>query len=110
MIKDITSMGNVETLINSGAQTLVVLTAKDLSDFADSLIRRTQQMVEAEYKDQYYSVEELARLLHVTQQTIYNMVRDGKLTSVKVGKRTLFSMSKVNQAINAGTLGRYVHK
>lgn len=92
------------------ANALIVITAKDLSEFADSLINRTRQIVEAEYKDQYYTVKELATLLHVTRATIYNFSRQGKLSPVKIGTRTVFSRSAVNDAISQGALGRYNHK
>lgn len=92
------------------ANALIVITAKDLSEFADSLINRTRQIVEAEYKDQYYTVKELAALLHVTQATIYNFSKQGKLSPVKIGSRTVFSRSAVNDAISQGVLGRYNHK
>lgn len=92
------------------ANALLVITAKDLSEFADALINRTRQVVEAEYKDQYYTVKELATLLHVTQATIYNFVKQGKLSPVKVGARTVFRRSTVNEAIDRGLLGKYIHK
>ena len=92
------------------ANALLVITAKDLSEFADALINRTRQIVEAEYKDQFYDVKELASLLHVTTTTVYNFVKQGKLSPVKIGSRTVFSRSAVNDAISQGLLGKYIHK
>lgn len=92
-----------------GANALLVITAKDLNAFAENLISRTRQIVEAEYKEQYYDVKELAKLLHVTPTTIYNFVKNGKLTPVKVGTRTVFRRSVVNDAIDRGLLGKYIH-
>jgi len=103
-----TALQNIMATRNANA--LFVITAKDLSEFADALISRTRQVVEAEYKDQYYTVKELATLLHVTQATIYNFAKQGKLTPVKVGSRTVFSRSAVNDAISQGLLGKYIHK
>ncbi len=89
---------------------LIVMSAKDLSDFADSLIRRTQKIVEEQCNPQYYDVEELAELLHVTKTTVYNLAHDGRLRPLKVGRKTVFNRAHVQDAIKAGLLGRYVHK
>ena len=86
----------------SGGNALLVITAKDLNAFADSLISRTRQIVEAEYKDQFYDVKELASLLHVTTTTVYNFVKQGKLSPV--------SDDELLAAALAGLLGKYIHK
>ena len=103
-----TALQNI--MASGGANALLVITAKDLNAFADSLISRTRQIVEAEYKDQFYDVKELASLLHVTTTTVYNFVKQGKLSPVKVGARTAFRRSTVNEAIDRGLLGKYIHK
>ena len=101
----------LQNIIATGhANALLVIRACDLTDFADYLVEQTRRMVEAEYKDQYLTVKELASTLHVTPTTIYNMARQGKLKPVKVGKRTVFSRTAVNDAIARGLLGKYVHK
>ena len=92
-----TALQNI--MVTRNANALLVITAKDLSEFADALINRTRQIVEAEYKDQFYDVKELASLRHVTTTTVYNFTRQGKLNPIKVGSRTVFSRSAVNDAI-----------
>jgi len=38
-------------------------------------------------KDEYYSIEEVAKLLKVAYLTVYRWVRAGKLKAVKAGKQ-----------------------
>lgn len=38
-------------------------------------------------KDQYYSIEEVAKMLKVAYLTVYRWVRSGKLKAVKAGKQ-----------------------
>lgn len=102
----------IQNVMQAGsAQALIVVSAADLRDFAANLISSTRRIVEAEYKDQYCSVDELAHLLCVTKPTVYAMARDGRLQPIKVGRRTVFSRSAVRDAIAAGVLGnRYVRR
>lgn len=92
-------------MATSGTSALLVVTAQDLRDFAHTLIDHTRRIVEAEYKEQYYSVSELATMLHVTKTTVYNFVRDGRLNATKVGRRTMFKRTEVQQALTEGRLG-----
>lgn len=41
-------------------------------------------------KEEYLNVSDMAEELNVTNQTIYNMIRDGRLKPVKVGKQWRF--------------------
>ena len=101
----------LQNIIATGqANALLVISAEDLSAFAETLISRTRQIVEQEYNAQFYDVKELAHLLHVTQTTVYNMAKRGTLKPVKVGKRTVFKRTTVDEAISRGLLGKYVHK
>lgn len=46
------------------------------------------------------NVEEVADLLRVSTQTVYNLARAGKLPAVKVGREWRFSREKVLEALN----------
>lgn len=46
-------------------------------------------------------VEEVSRLLRVTPQTIYNMLRDGRLKAAKVGREWRFSREEVMERLAA---------
>ena len=38
-------------------------------------------------KEQYYTIEEVARMLKVVYLTVYRWIQDGKLTAYKAGKQ-----------------------
>jgi len=46
------------------------------------------------------NVEEVADLLRVSTQTVYNLARSGKLPAVKVGREWRFNREKVLEALN----------
>lgn len=103
-------MNNLQQIYANGANALLVVTADDLRDFANQLIASTKRIVEAQYKDVYYSVENLCALLHVSETTIYNYQRKGKLKPIKMEGRTLYARADVEKAMRDGTLGKYIHK
>lgn len=103
-------MNNLQQIYANGANALLVVTADDLRDFANQLITSTKRIVEAQYKDVYYSVEDLCALLHVSETTIYNYQRKGKLKPIKMEGRTLYARADVEKAMHDGTLGKYIHK
>lgn len=103
-------MNNLQQIYANGANALLVVSADDLRDFADQLIASTKRIVEAQYKDVYYSVDELCDLLHVSETTIYNYQRKGKLKPIKMEGRTLYARADVEKAMRDGTLGKYIHK
>lgn len=103
-------MNNLQQIYANGTNALLVVTADDLRDFANQLITSTKRIVEAQYKDVYYSVEDLCALLHVSETTIYNYQRKGKLKPIKMEGRTLYARADVEKAMRDGTLGKYIHK
>lgn len=103
-------MNNLQQIYANGANALLVVTADDLRDFANQLITSTKRIIEAQYKDVYYSVEDLCALLHVSETTIYNYQRKGKLKPIKMEGRTLYARADVEKAMHDGTLGKYIHK
>lgn len=103
-------MNNLQQIYANGANALLVVTADDLRDFANQLITSTKRIVEAQYKDVYYSVDDLCALLHVSETTIYNYQRKGKLKPIKMEGRTLYARADVEKAMRDGTLGKYIHK
>lgn len=103
-------MNDLTHIYQSGVNALLVVSSDDLKQFAESLISSTRRIVEAQYKDVYYTIDELAKLLHVSETSIYNYIRKGKLTPIKMEGRTLFARADVEQAMRNGTLGKYIHK
>lgn len=49
--------------------------------------------------EELLTVREVAGYLHITRQTIYNMVNDGRLKSVRIGKLVRFRRSDVEELL-----------
>jgi len=49
--------------------------------------------------DKLYTVSETAQLLHISRGNLYRLISEGKLTPVKLGKRTLFSEQELEAFI-----------
>ena len=66
----------------------------EASDIAmmESLIEST--LDKTDYPE-VMNVEEVSRFLRVTPQTIYNMLRDGRITATKVGREWRFSREAI---------------
>ncbi len=58
--------------------------------FADSRV---------EDKPDFLNVQETADMLRVSNQTVYNMLKDGRLSARKVGKEWRFSKDEVCEAV-----------
>ncbi len=52
--------------------------------------------------EEYYTVDEVAKALKVTRQTVYDWMRSGRLTYVIVGERRRIPQSALNTFIRAG--------
>jgi len=46
---------------------------------------------------QYYSIQEVAKMLKVTYLTVYRWIKAGKLQSVKAGKQYRITETEVNK-------------
>lgn len=56
--------------------------------------------------DKLYTTKELADLLQVNRMSIYNWVRRGKLSYIKLGSLVRFSEESVNKFLKETTKGR----
>ena len=90
----------------NAANIQVVITAKDLRDFADSLIAFATQKIKERDEPSYYSREELLEVLHVTDPTLNDYRKKGLIPEpVKIaGGKVLCDTAKVLQAIESGQL------
>lgn len=52
-------------------------------------------------KEEYLDVSDMAEELNVTNQTIYNMIKDGRLKPVKIGKQWRFYKKDIDIIKNA---------
>ena len=52
-----------------------------------------------EDRPEVFNLEEVANILRVTNQTVYNMIKSGRLPAKKLGKRWLFLKSEIEQLV-----------
>lgn len=53
-------------------------------------------------QDQYYTIDEVAKMLKVAYLTVYRWVRAGKLIAIKAGKQHRISKTALEEYINKG--------
>lgn len=64
----------------------------------------------AEQKEvRYYSRNELAQMLGVSLPTITRMVKQGRITPRRLGKRVLFNSKEIEAALKENKLSKYKH-
>ncbi len=52
-------------------------------------------------QDQYYSIDEVAKMLKVAYLTVYRWIQAKKLSAVKAGKQYRIKVSDLNSFINS---------
>jgi excisionase family DNA binding protein len=50
-----------------------------------------------------YSLKEIALLLGVTYNTVYNLIQAGKIKAVKIGRNLRISQEEVDRLVEEGT-------
>lgn len=93
--------------------TLFMVSAGDLKEWAQALIKDTMELVESKYEPKYYTREELSNILHVSVQTIDNYCKKNILSPIKMastGKKAkvLFEQNEVRNAISKQKIGKYM--
>lgn len=90
----------------NAANIQVVVNAKDLRDFADSLMAFATRKIKERDEPTYYSRKELLELLHVTDPTLNEYRTRGLIPEpVKVaGGKVLYDKAKVHEAIESGKI------
>lgn len=72
-------------------------------------VRLMQGLIQGTLRQQEYpevmNVEEVADLLRVSNQTVYNLVRSGRLPATKIGREWRFSRARILEMIADGTSG-----
>ena len=58
--------------------------------------------------DKLLSVQEVASRLGLSFWTVYRMARDGRLASIRLGRRRLFAVTDLEDLVSATREGRYV--
>ena len=58
---------------------------------------------------QYYTRDEVCKLLHISSVTFHCWVGQGRIQTVKAGRRTLVDREDLQKRISSGEIGRYQH-
>lgn len=81
----------------------LVVNAKDLRDLLDGAMAFAMKTIKERDEPEYYTREELAALLHVSQPTLLDYRKKGKIPEpVRIGDRVLFDKAQVREAITSG--------
>lgn len=87
----------------NAANIQLVVNAKDLRDLLDGAMAFAMKKIKERDEPEYYTREELARVLHVSLPTTYVYSKKGKIPEpVKIGDRVLFDKAKIHEAISSG--------
>ncbi len=91
---------------DNAANLQLVVNAKDLRDFADSLVAFATQKIKERDEPTYYSRKELLELLHVSDPTLNEYREKGLIPEpVKIaGGKVLYDKAKVHEAIESGKI------
>lgn len=84
----------------------LVISAKDLRDFADNLIAFATQKIKERDEPTYYTREELLEVLHVTDPTLNEYRKKGLIPEPvrMAGGKVLYDKAKVREAIESGQI------
>ena len=99
---------NLHTICNNrgAGQTLLVVTAEDLREFALDVAREVMRQNEP----QYFTRKELMQYLGVCARTLWGYEDDGIITSTQVGKQKRYLKADIYKAIEEGKLKRSKNK
>lgn len=91
---------NIASMIEGGADTLLMVSASDLREFAWVLIEEARsQAEEAKEAETYLSEKEACELLNVGHTTLWRWGRNGYLCPQKVGRRKLYRKSDIEKIL-----------
>lgn len=91
---------NIASMIEGGANTLLMVSAGDLREFALALMEEARsQAEEAKQSEVYLSEKEACELLNVGHTTLWRWDRKGYLRAQKVGRRKLYRQSEIEKIL-----------
>lgn len=86
---------NISELSNLNANVSVCVSLADLREFVGELVAEAStKPVETEEK--YLSVDEVSKLLNVSQNTLWRWNKSGYLCATKVGRTPMYKLSDIN--------------
>ena len=87
-------------MIEGGANTLLMVSASDLREFALALMEEARsQAEEAKEAETYLTEKEACELLSVGHTTLWRWDRKGYLRAQKVGRRKLYRRGDIEKLI-----------
>ena len=107
-------MTNLQTLLNSAeaGNTILMVSADMLRQLIDDVTANTRRIVEEQYEPKYYTVSDMMKKFSVSQATIYKWMSRGVIKPYYMvdGGKPYFNQAEIRDAMNNGTIGKYVHK
>lgn len=100
----------IEEILESGADITLTIKSSDLKEFADCLVNRTVEAIKESFikqEDDYITIPETSRLLHVDKSTLWRWAKNGYLTPVEIGARRLYRKSDVSALLNNNEKASY---
>ena len=87
----------LQTICNDrqAAQTLLVVTAEDLMDFAQTIVAEAKRMQEPEYMTR----KEVMAFLGISERTLYNYEENGTIQAEMVGRQKRYDKSAIVEAV-----------
>ena len=92
----------------NAANIQVVINADELRKCFENFTAWGMERIKETREPEYYTREELAKRLHISEVTVYNWVSKGWLPKpVKINGRVLYDKAKVRECIDARNRQRY---
>ena len=90
---------NITEILNSGATNVTfAISGSDLKEFSLALIAEARTLGSCKpEEEQYLSKSEVAKLLNVSENTLWRWNRDGYLQSVKIGRNPFYKQSDIDR-------------
>lgn len=88
---------NIAEILKSEKGALLVVDAKDLKEFANTIAAETAERLEREQADMQITPTQAANMLGVDRSTLWRWQKENYLVPVKVGAKCLYWLSEVKR-------------
>ncbi len=82
-------------IARTNPQTIVMMTAEDLSSYSEKLVRDTIAACSKQVEDRLVDVDEACRMLGVTRPTLWRWNKEKYLCQVKVGSKVRYHLTDI---------------
>lgn len=83
--------------------------ADEVQRAVDAAFAKAAERKKERENPQYYTRDEVCKLLHISSVTFHCWVAQGRIQTVKAGRRTLVDREDLQKRISSGEIGRYQH-